>query len=269
MRDLHTGDEGRKDRLAETFVQLLGLNLNVVEAALDRAAALLLDGLDADRIDILSYEAASDSLVIVATSSTPPGRWRCASDARRVALADGGPAVEAFRSGRAFIAGQPAADLTEVSTPSTDLDAVTFMVSPIRVDGVHLGVIRAVNARAKRFSQADLSFLDAAGRWLGLVMDRGDLLRRLDDGDRAGVVDGATSQRLSNLTPTQREVAWLIVGGFTDAQIAQWLAISAGAVDGHVQRIFDRLDVRSRTQVAALAVGIRLLEPVHRRDGHG
>ena len=78
------------------------------------------------------------------------------------------------RSGRRpFIAGQPTADLTEVSTPSTDLDAVTFMVSPIRVDGVHLGVIRAVNARAKRFSQADLSFLDAAGRWLGLVIDRG------------------------------------------------------------------------------------------------
>ena len=269
MRDSRIGDERRRDRFGETFEQLLGLNLGVVETTLDRAAALLLDALDVAQIDIFAYEAASDSLVIVATSSTPLGRWRCASDARGVALADGGPAVEAFRSGRPFIVGQADPDLAEARTPLMDLDVVTFMVCPIQVDGVHLGLIRAVSTRANHFSQADLSFLDAVGRWLGLVIDRADVPKRLDDQSHAGSMERAASSRLDNLTPRQREVVRLIAGGLTNQQIAQHLVLSQGTVGNHVQQIFRRLRVRSRTQVAVLAVGIRLLEPVQRRDSHG
>jgi len=269
MRDLRIGDEGRRDRFGETFEQLLGLNLGAVETALDRVAAVLLHALEVDQIDVFAFEAASDSLVMVATSSTPIGRWRCGTPMRRLALAYGGPVVEAFRSDRPFIAGKAAPDLAEVKTPLTDLDAVTYMVCPIRVDGMRLGVIRAASTRANHFSRADLSFLTAVGRWLGLVLDRADMLRRRDAQPRAGTLDDVTLQRLGNLTPRQREVVELISGGLTNQQIAQQLAVGPGTVEGHVQRILSRLGVRSRTQVAALTVGIRLLEPVQSLDGHG
>src|SRR5919199_774690 len=55
----------------------------------------------------------------------------------------------------------------------------------------------------------------------------------------------------SALTPRQREVAILIAQGLTNRQIADQLVISERTVDTHVQNILGKLELATRTQVAA------------------
>ena len=53
------------------------------------------------------------------------------------------------------------------------------------------------------------------------------------------------------LTPREREVADLIVEGFTNRQIATRLVISQRTAESHVERIMNKLAVRNRAEIAA------------------
>jgi DNA-binding NarL/FixJ family response regulator len=52
------------------------------------------------------------------------------------------------------------------------------------------------------------------------------------------------------LSSRETEIAELIAAGLTNREIGQRLYISERTVDGHVQRIFKKLDVRSRAEVS-------------------
>ena len=56
-----------------------------------------------------------------------------------------------------------------------------------------------------------------------------------------------TAARL--LTPRQLEIAALIARGYSNQRIAEALVLTPGTVANHVQHIFDRLELHSRTQV--------------------
>ncbi|GAA2121119.1 alpha/beta fold hydrolase [Actinomadura napierensis] len=53
------------------------------------------------------------------------------------------------------------------------------------------------------------------------------------------------------LTPRQLQVAALVADGLSNRQIGRRLGIKERSAEGHVERIRQRLDVRSRTQIAA------------------
>jgi DNA-binding CsgD family transcriptional regulator len=55
------------------------------------------------------------------------------------------------------------------------------------------------------------------------------------------------------LTPRQRELLRLVAAGHTNAQIARRLGVSEGTVRTHLQNIFDRLQVSSRTAAVTRA----------------
>jgi pimeloyl-ACP methyl ester carboxylesterase/DNA-binding CsgD family transcriptional regulator len=59
------------------------------------------------------------------------------------------------------------------------------------------------------------------------------------------------------LTKRQKEVADLVSQGMTNREIAQRLCIDERTAEGHVERIRDRLGVRSRAQIAAWWVASR------------
>ena len=83
-----------------------------------------------------------------------------------------------------------------------------------------------------------------------------DLMRRVGDEDLARVaghpidVSGDPVQRLSR---REREVYDLMCQGLSNAQIAQVLFISEATVKVHMQHIFDKCGVRSRTALAVQA----------------
>ena len=53
---------------------------------------------------------------------------------------------------------------------------------------------------------------------------------------------------LARLTPREREVLALLSKGCVDKEIAQAMGISAWTVHGHIKKIFERLNVRTRTE---------------------
>jgi DNA-binding CsgD family transcriptional regulator len=71
--------------------------------------------------------------------------------------------------------------------------------------------------------------------------------------------DGPASTALNKLSPREREVAALITHGLTNRQIADALIIGERTVHSHVANILDKLELTSRTQIAAWGVERGLL----------
>ena len=69
-------------------------------------------------------------------------------------------------------------------------------------------------------------------------------------------IDPEHRQLLENAPLTEREleILALIVGGFSNAQIAGRLYITIGTVKTHVRNILNKLSVDDRTQAAVLAL---------------
>jgi DNA-binding NarL/FixJ family response regulator len=63
---------------------------------------------------------------------------------------------------------------------------------------------------------------------------------------------------MERLTRRQREVALLIAAGLTNEQIAQRLVLTPDTVANHVEAILRRLEVDSRTKIAALVAELGL-----------
>lgn len=62
------------------------------------------------------------------------------------------------------------------------------------------------------------------------------------------------SMKSDSLTPREREIVDLVVRGMTNRQIAEELYLSQKTVANHIGRILVKLDLRSRTQLAAYAI---------------
>ena len=62
---------------------------------------------------------------------------------------------------------------------------------------------------------------------------------------------GTRSHRGSRLTPREREVLDLVAEGLTNAQVAMVLWISPGTVRRHLENVFAKLGVHTRTAAAA------------------
>jgi len=61
------------------------------------------------------------------------------------------------------------------------------------------------------------------------------------------------------LSPRELEVAQLVAGGMTNRDIAEKLFLSERTVEGHVEKIRNKLGFRSRTEVARWAVEHQLI----------
>ena len=70
----------------------------------------------------------------------------------------------------------------------------------------------------------------------------------------------AASPLFEPLTEREQEILALIALGQSNSQIASALFISVGTVKGHVNHIFGKLDVKSRTQALLRARELKLLD---------
>ncbi len=62
---------------------------------------------------------------------------------------------------------------------------------------------------------------------------------------------GSRVGRLSLLTPREREVLDLVADGLTNAQVAAVLWIASGTVRRHLENVFAKLGVHTRTAAAS------------------
>jgi DNA-binding CsgD family transcriptional regulator len=253
----------QRDRRRITLERLLAIQHIELKPALDTAATIVAEALDADKVDAFLYDAGSESLVAVGTSDTPMGRRQHAIGLNRLPLANGGRAVEVFRTGHPHHDGHVEDDPAELEGIKRGLGVRSAIIRPVEITGERRGVVAAVSGRPETFSGDDLSFFEAVGGWLALVLHRAELVGRYADGAEERGRREAILALLNLLTPRQREVAALVAGGMTNAQIADRLALTQGTVDNHVEHILRRLSVRSRTEVASLVAeaGLRPSSP--------
>jgi non-specific serine/threonine protein kinase len=82
--------------------------------------------------------------------------------------------------------------------------------------------------------------------------------------------DGPIAEGLADaglLSRREREVVTMIAAGMTSKEIAQRLFIAERTAEGHVERIRNKLGVRSRTEVATWAVEHGLKQPLDNPPG--
>lgn len=69
------------------------------------------------------------------------------------------------------------------------------------------------------------------------------------------IAANAADPRLTRLTPRERQVLALIVEGKTNKAIGAALGIAEGTVKSHIRQMMLTMRVKSRTQMALLAIG--------------
>ena len=252
-----------QDRRRITLERLLALEAIDLDGALDEAVQIVAEALSADKVDAFIYEADSQCLVARGTSDTPMGRKQIALGLNRLPIAHGGRAAVVYRTGECHIDGHVDHDPLEVEDIKTILGVRSAILCPLVVKGERCGVLSAVSATPERFSEDDESFLQAVARWLALVMHRAELVQELVGYAELRGRREILMQLLERLTPRQREVSILIAGGMTNEQIAHRLVLTPGTVANHVEAILRRLEVDSRTKIAALVAELGL----HRQIG--
>jgi DNA-binding NarL/FixJ family response regulator len=73
--------------------------------------------------------------------------------------------------------------------------------------------------------------------------------------------DAALASRLASLSPQQFRVLTLVAEGLLNKQIADRLDVQERTVKAHLSAIFERLDVRNRTQAGVILRELELSDP--------
>jgi DNA-binding CsgD family transcriptional regulator len=130
------------------------------------------------------------------------------------------------------------------------------MAVPIHVESNAL-VSFVLNRSGRDFSDRDRDCIEAIRPHLGNLYR----LTRRAEGSRAawGVPPPGSQGRDENLTAREREVLQWLSGGKTDRDIACILGISPRTVQKHLQRMYEKLGVETRTAAVTRAWGYQLL----------
>lgn len=120
--------------------------------------------------------------------------------------------------------------------------------------------VRAALAAALRASPA-FEVVDAGASVADVAADAELVVvaRERRGGSRVrGVFDRETASA-PVLTPREREILALLADGFGNKQIAARLGISTNTVKTHLELLFDKLDVSTRTEAVTAAARMGLL----------
>ncbi|MFN8114416.1 MAG: AAA family ATPase [Solirubrobacterales bacterium] len=126
---------------------------------------------------------------------------------------------------------------------------------PIEVERARMLAGRALAAGGERdAAQAELENALAALDALGAGHHRDEAARELRAlGVRVARAGGNGSAGDDPLSAREREIVELVVAGRRNAEIADALFLSVRTVEGHLSRVYRKLGVSSRTQLAAAA----------------
>ena len=253
-------DPVREDRMVGLLEALHAIRSPELEPMLEEVAAHVAATFGADLANAFVFAPDVTSLVALGTSPTPLGRRQRALGLDRLPLVNGGRAVATFRSGVPHLTGRADADPEELPGFVVGLGVRSVAACAIRAGGERRGVLAVASIRPDAFREPDLRALGAVGDWVGLVMERAELVRRLAAAaERRGYA--RAGHELARLTARQRAVAALVADGRTNAEIAHRLALTEGTVANHMEQALRRLELRSRAQLAVWAYRHGLFRP--------
>lgn len=174
--------DARPDRLLTTLERLLAIDAVQVKPALQQAAQLISEALYAEKVDVFFYESATHSLLALGSNESPMSRHQKALALDRLPIANRGRIVEVFLTGDSFLSGQLDQDegeLRGMRAPEPEgMGIVSQIATSILMQGERRGVLMAACGMHMFFTQQDLHFLEAAARWIGMVMHRAELVEQ-------------------------------------------------------------------------------------------
>jgi len=179
MRINQGADEpGLQAKRLTTLEQLLAIQATELKPALTAASTLIAAAVGADKVDTFLYDSTTATLVAVGTSRTPLGQKQIALGLDRLALANGGRSVEVFENGRTYHNGRVDTDLEELRGIREALEIRSELCVPLEIEGVRRGVLQADSLQSDAFTLEDLHFLEAVAHWVGIVIQRAELIEQ-------------------------------------------------------------------------------------------
>jgi DNA-binding CsgD family transcriptional regulator len=253
-------DPVREDRMVVLLEALHAIRAPELEQVLEEVAAHVAATFGAGLADVFVYDPDVASLVARGTSPTPLGRRRRALGLDRLPLVNGGRAVAAFRSGVPHLTGRADLDPEELRGLVDGLGVRSVAACAIQAGGERRGVLSVASVAPDAFRERDLRSLGAVASWVGLVVERAELVRRLAAAAERRGYERA-GHELARLTARQRDVAALVADGRTNGEIAARLRLTEGTVANHMEQAMRRLELRSRAQLAVWAYRHGLYRP--------
>lgn len=168
-----------RGRLLHTLEQLFNLPAANLQVTMSRAADLISVALRAEKLDAFLYDPARDSLIAVGASNQPLSAKERRHGLDVLPLANGGRAVEVFRTGQTFVAGRLDRDEEEIRGVKEVLEIRSVIGVRVAVGDTPRGVMLVSAREADYFTAEDVHFAEIVARWLGYVTHRAELVERI------------------------------------------------------------------------------------------
>ncbi len=162
-------------KLAAILEQLLAIDALDLAGALNEACGIVSQFLHADKSCALIRDSSSEALVAIGVSDTAMGRKERAIGMDRLPIANDGSTVEVYQTGVSHITGHADRDPIEILGFTRGLGVRSIVETPLVIGSERRGVLTAMSAHPEHFTEADLQFLTAVARFVGLVAHRGEL----------------------------------------------------------------------------------------------
>lgn len=185
------------DRLLDTLEQLFRVPSGDVKVTLTHVSNLIGEATGADKTDAFLYDATRDSLVAVASSTQPLSMLQRKLGLDVLPLSNGGRSVYVYKMGETFMQNRVAEDEGELRGIREGLGVRSLLAVPIDIGGKRRGVMMLASLTPGYFTADDARFVTAAGRWVGIVAHRAELLEHVgrnaaEQGRRAATEEIAT-----------------------------------------------------------------------------
>ncbi|GAC1405108.1 MAG: hypothetical protein NVSMB52_18920 [Chloroflexota bacterium] len=165
--------------LLRTVNQLMDIESPDLKEALDQASTILAGSMGADKIDAFLLEPATATLVALGASATPMAATQHRLGLDRMPLANATREAEVYQTGQSYCCGSLDQDERIAPGVISGMGAHSMLAVPLHIGGERRGVLAALSTQFDRFSDDDISFLEIAARWVGMVAHRAELVEEI------------------------------------------------------------------------------------------
>ena len=163
-----------------TLERLLGISAANLDVALVHACNEAAGALGADKGDAFLYDSSRDTLVAVGSSTQELSRVQRSHGLDQLPLANGGRAVEVYRTGNSYVDGHVDQDPEELRGIKELLRVRSSIGVPLEVGGQRRGVLLLSSLQPDRWTPEHLRFAEAVTRWVGTLAHHAELIGEIE-----------------------------------------------------------------------------------------
>jgi signal transduction histidine kinase len=182
-----------------TLQRLFAIRATDLRTALSHACDALAQATGSDKVDAFLYDETRDSLVALGTSAQPLSDKQKMLGLDVLPLANGGSVAGVFRTGQLFRSGNLQADETELRGIKEGLGVQSHLGVALDVGGRRHGVIMLASVTPEFFSEMDEMFLATAVQWVGIVVERAQLVEAVEKTTAAQARVASTEETIAVL----------------------------------------------------------------------